>query len=126
MEEILKLQPCLTDRPSSLQFLYDKVSVHVRGLSSLGVLSQEYGTLLTPIIMSKLPNEIQLEIAGKSTNEVWKINELLDTIKGEVESREASEAVKTQEVPIQQLPNPGSNSSRLIRTANALFTTERK
>lgn len=126
MEEILKLQPCLTDRPSSLRFLYDKVSVHVRGLSSLGVLFQEYGTLLIPIIVSKLPNKIQLEIAGKSTNEVWKINELLDKIKGEVESREASEAVKTQEVPIQKLPNPGSNSSRSISTANALFTTERK
>ena len=39
MEEILKLQPCLTDCPSSLQFLYDKLSVHVQGLSSLGVSS---------------------------------------------------------------------------------------
>lgn len=29
IEEILKLQPCLTDRPSSLRFLYDKLSVHV-------------------------------------------------------------------------------------------------
>ena len=45
MEEILKLQPCLTDRPSSLRFLYDKLRVHVRGLSSLGVSSQEYGSL---------------------------------------------------------------------------------
>ena len=63
LEEILKLQPCLTDRPSSLRFLYDKLSVHVRGLSSLGVSSQEYGSRLIPIIMSKLPNEIWLEIA---------------------------------------------------------------
>lgn len=106
MEEILKLQPCLTDRPSSLRFLYDKLSVHVRGLSSLGVSSQEYGSLLIPIIMSKLPNEIRLEIARKSTDEVWKIDELLDTIKGEVEAREASESVKTQEVPIRKPTNP--------------------
>ena len=77
MEEILKLQPCQTDRPSSLRFLYDKLSVHVRGLASLGVSPQEYGSLLIPIIMSKLPNEIR----RKSTNEVWKIDELLDTIK---------------------------------------------
>lgn len=49
MEEILKLQPCLTDCPSSLQFLYDKLSVHVQGLSSLGVSSQECGSLLIPI-----------------------------------------------------------------------------
>ena len=61
MEEILKLQLCLTDCPSSLQFLYDKLSVHVQGLSSLGVSSQERGSLLIPIKMSKLSNEIRLK-----------------------------------------------------------------
>ena len=82
--------------------------------------------MLIPIIMTKLPNEIRLEIARKSTNEVWKIDELLDTIKGEVEAREASEAVKTQEVQVRKPPNLGSNTSRSIPTANALFTTETK
>jgi len=97
MDEILKIQPCSSDQPSLLQFLYDKLSVHVRGLSSLGVTAQEYGSLLIPIIMSKLPNEIRLEIARKSTTDVWKISELLETIKGEIEAREASEAIKAQE-----------------------------
>ena len=63
MEEILKLQPSLTDCPSSLHFLYNKLSVHVQGLSSLGVSSQECGSLLIPIIMSKLSNEIRLKSA---------------------------------------------------------------
>ena len=125
MEEILKLQPCLTDCPSSLQFLYDKLSVHVQGLSSLGVSSQECGSLLIPIIMSKLSNEIRLKSAWKSTNEVWKIDGLLDTIK-EVEACEASEAVNTQEIPLRKPPNQGSNSSRLIPIANTLFMTEGK
>ena len=40
MDETLKLQPCTSDRPSPLRFLYDKLSVHVRGLSSLGVTVQ--------------------------------------------------------------------------------------
>ena len=53
MKEILKLQPCLTDRPSSLRCLYDKLSVHVRGLSSLGVSSPEYGSLIIPIKTSQ-------------------------------------------------------------------------
>ena len=52
MDEILKIQPCASDRPSSLRFLYNKLSVHVRGLSSLGVSSEQYGSLLIPIIMS--------------------------------------------------------------------------
>jgi len=54
--------------------------------------------------MSKLPNEIRLEIARKSTTDVWKISELLETIKGEIEAREASEAIKTQEFQGQKTP----------------------
>ena len=57
---------------------------------------------------------------------MWKIDELLDTIKGELEAREASEAVKRQEVNVQNPPNPDSNSSRSIPTVNALVTTEGK
>lgn len=40
--------------------------------------------LLKPIIMSKLPYEIRLEIARKSTTEVWKLEELLQTTKKEM------------------------------------------
>ena len=54
MEELLKLPSCSgTERLTSLRFVYDKVSVHVRGLSSLGVNSDQYGGLLIPVIMSK-------------------------------------------------------------------------
>lgn len=123
MDEILKLQPCSSDRPSSLRFLYDKLSVHVRGLSSLGVTAQEYGSLLIPIIMSKLPNEIRLEIARKSTTEVWKIEELLETIKGEIEAREASEAIKAQEF---QGRRHAPVSGKLTPTANTLVSMQGK
>ena len=114
MDEILKLQPCLTNCPSSLPFSYDKLNVYVQGLSSLGVSSQEYGSLLIPIIMSKLLNAIRLEITRKSTNEVWKINELLDTIKREVKACEAREAIKTQEVHAQ-------NHQTLVRILHNKF-----
>ena len=98
MDEILKLQPCTSDRPLPLRFLYNKSSVNVLGLSSLGVTAQEYGSLLILIIMSKLTNEIRLEIARKSTANVWKIEELLETIKSEIEARELRETIKAQEV----------------------------
>lgn len=63
-------------------------------------MAQEYGSLLIPIIMPKLPNEIRLEIARKSTTEVWK-----ETIKGEIEAREASEAIKAQSDQSSKLKN---------------------
>ena len=40
MDELLKLHVC-DDRVNSLRLFYDKVSVHVRGLQSLGVSSTE-------------------------------------------------------------------------------------
>lgn len=91
MDELLKLPNCPNDRASSLRYLYDKVSVHVRGLDSLGVSPDHYGSLLIPIIMGKLPAEIRLEAATKTSGEIWKIDELLNTLKKEREAREASD-----------------------------------
>ena len=108
MDELMKLQPSQNDRPSSLRFIYDKISVHVRGLSSLGVSSDQYGSLLIPIIMSKLPNDIRLQVARKSSKDVWEIDELLQIIKNEVEARETSEGIKIDDNPRK---NSGVNSS---------------
>ena len=97
MDHLLKVSPCCNDSPSSLRYVYDQICVHSRGLASLGVTSDQYGSLLTPIIMSKLPSEIRLQIARNSKDSVWKIDELLNVIKIEVEVREASEMTKTSE-----------------------------
>ena len=54
MDEILKIQACnYSGRTSQLRYVYDKISVHVRGLASLGISSEQYGSMLIPIIMSK-------------------------------------------------------------------------
>ena len=47
--------------------------------------------------MSKLPNEIRLEVARNSPDEIWKIEDLLQTIQKEVKARETSRHVKTSE-----------------------------
>ena len=63
MDELLRLPSCAGDKSSSLWYVYDKISVHVRGLEALGVSSKEYGSLLIPILMSKLPNDLRMRIA---------------------------------------------------------------
>ena len=40
--------------------------------------------------MSKLPKEICVRVAREATSAVWKIEELLEIIKQEVEAREGS------------------------------------
>ena len=46
-----------------LRKLYDVVESNVRGLRALGVQSSSYGGLLTPVLISKLPSEVQLIIS---------------------------------------------------------------
>ena len=57
MDELTKLPDSTLDKPSSLRNIYDKITVHMRGLGSLGVDLDHYGSLLIPLIMPKLLNE---------------------------------------------------------------------
>ena len=94
MDELLKIPACNGDKPSQLRFVYDKVSVHVRGLEALGVDASQYGSLLIPVIMAKLPQDVRVQIARNTTQDVWEIGALLDVIQREVEAREISDNVK--------------------------------
>ena len=94
MDDLLKIPACTNEKAYQLRLVYDKISVNVRSLEALGIDSQQYGSLLIPIIMSKLPQQIRVQIARTTTQEVWKISELLEVIKKEVDAREISESVK--------------------------------
>ena len=47
----------------SLRAVYDPITAHVRGLSAIGIKSDQYRSLLVPMTMSKLPSETQLSVA---------------------------------------------------------------
>jgi len=81
----------------------------VRGLKSLGVSAEQYGSLLIPIVMSKLPDDVRLQIARNTKEEIWKIEDLLETIKTEMRAREASEGIRvtsdsTKKPPLSNRP----------------------
>ena len=106
MDELLHLPNCNPDKSSSLRFVYDKVSIHVRGLESLGVSSKEFGSLLVPIVMTKLPNDLRMRIARETSGDVWKIDEILEILRKEIEAREASERFKVAERQKHYEPSP--------------------
>ena len=117
MDELLKIQGCNdSDRFTSLRYVYDKMTVHVRGLASLGVDSEQYGSLLIPIVMAKLPSELRLRIARVAKGSVWKIDELLDVIRQEVEAKEISERVMATD------QKPSTYHRNRPSTASALFS----
>ena len=108
MEELLKLNICTLDKPSQLRFLCDKINVNIRGLEALGVKSEQYGSLLIPIIMAKLPAEIRVQVARNTSQDVWEIDSLLDFIQGEIEAREISEKIKAVTEQVKH-PSPARN-----------------
>ena len=73
--------------------------------------------------MSKLPDDVRIQIARITSREVWEIRELLQAIQQEVEAREACENIKTQ------FDNQGkkfhSPSQRYQGSAAALLASER-
>lgn len=78
--------------------------------------------MLVPIIMSRLPNEIRLEIARKSTGDVWKINEQLESIKIKIEAREVSEGVQSS----QKVRKPGGPLYSPRVPSTGAFSTQDK
>ena len=97
MDDLLQLPTCSGTKPAELRLILDKVSVNVRGLESLGVKSEQYGSFLIPIIMSRLPADVRLQIARVTTKDVWQIEEVLCVLKSEVQAREMSNSMKTKD-----------------------------
>jgi len=94
IDKLLKTSTSLTDKPHQLRYLSNKLNVNIRGLEALGVKSTQYGSLLTPIIMAKLPPEIRVHIAQTTSKNVWDIESILSVIQNEIKAREISEKIK--------------------------------
>ena len=67
MQALLKLQNCPNDGTDQLRKIYDSINVHVRGLESLGMTADSYGSLQIPIIMSRMPKEITPQVARETS-----------------------------------------------------------
>ena len=120
IDELLKLPSCTDDKAVQIRLVYDKISVNIRGLESLGIGSDQYGSFLIPIIMAKLPPPVRLQIARVTTRDVWDMDELLQVIKSEVEARELSKGIKVCELK----KSEGVNRRPPIPTASALVVRE--
>ena len=77
-----------------LRQLYDTIEVHIRGLRSLDVSSETYGTLLLPVLLSKIPEEIRLIIGRKVKDDRWDLATLITNLKEEIDAREKCTLVK--------------------------------
>ena len=97
MDDLLKLPDLGSNcQVKDLRAVLDQLTIHVRGLESLGISAQQYGSLLTPIVMSKLPPDVRLLDARNAKGSLLELGSIMQMLKG-VEAREASFSLKTQE-----------------------------
>ena len=121
MESLLKLKPvnAMSDI-KGIRAVLDRVEIQVRGLQSLGIDSAQYGALLIPIFMEKLPAKLKL-IVSRKHRENWELNPVLNAVKSEVEARERSGVRPTTDKSASR-KQPFSGNG----TASALLTGEGK
>jgi hypothetical protein len=72
----------------ALRRLFDNISSHVRSLRSLGVGSDAYGTVLCPVLLAKLPADLQLIISRKVSESDWNLDPLMEAVEEEITARE--------------------------------------
>uniref|UniRef100_A0A1X7TWL4 DUF1758 domain-containing protein n=1 Tax=Amphimedon queenslandica TaxID=400682 RepID=A0A1X7TWL4_AMPQE len=89
MEVLMSLEPVMSSQNlSGLRRLYDTVETNIRGLKSLGVDRESYGTLLSPVILKKLPQDLRLIISRQVADDEWNLDSILRILLSEIEARE--------------------------------------
>ena len=91
----VKIAPCQNDRPASLRYvrLRPNKCSHASADFVWSFVRAIWKFVDPDNYVDKLPNEIRLEVARNSKEEVWKIEDLLLMIEKEVEARETSEQI---------------------------------
>ena len=91
MDKLIKLPNIShSSNTKDLRNLYDKIEINIKSLNSLGIHSDNYGPLLVPIILSRVPDDIQLIISRNCNQrgEVWNLQHILEILRQEVRARE--------------------------------------
>ena len=88
MDILLNVSPVTNQNTRKLRELYDTLESHVRSLKSLGIPSNSYGSLLSSIIMNKLPQELRLIISREIKDQDWQLDNIIHVLEDELKARE--------------------------------------
>ena len=88
MDNFLNVSPVTNQDTRKLRELYDTLEAHVRSLKSLGIPSNSYGSLLSSIIMNKLPQELRLIISREIKDQDWQLDNIVHALEDELKARE--------------------------------------
>ena len=124
MEKLLKLPSVSNARDTKqLRNVYNALEANIRSLKTLGIKSEQYGSLLVPVMLNKLPQELRLVISRKFERDLWDFDLFIRVFREELEARErcVSIGVSSSEEPVpalRRLPRPPN-----LPTAAALLSS---
>ena len=107
----------------SLWELHDNLRAHLRALEQLGVAGSRYGIVLTPIILSRLPEDVRLEWSRAADGKEGEVEFLLEFLWREVRRRERSETFQDQR---SSLTPKSAAPPKKIPSATSLHQTSQK
>ena len=88
MDALLALEKVEEGNVTELRKLCDVIEVHIRNLQNFQIAVANYGPILISIIVQRLPEDVNLEVARKMPDGKWDIDMLMETVKKEVAARE--------------------------------------
>ena len=91
IQDLLNLSVPKQPKTSVLWEMYDTLQSHVRSLEVLGISGSQYGVVLTPLILSRLPPDMRLEWAREGEQHEGDLDFLLKFLLGEIGRRERSQ-----------------------------------
>ncbi|KAJ8021190.1 hypothetical protein HOLleu_38316 [Holothuria leucospilota] len=121
IQALLNLSPPQSKGRLTLPVLWnmqDELLAHVRSLESLGISGEKYGFFLTPVILSRIPQDIRMEWAREGEGKESDIDFLLQFLKRELQRRERDRMfseVYHQLVDIAHLRRPDINPHLLCQ-----------
>ena len=92
--ELLNLHVGPKNSVAALWKLQDSLLTHVRSLEALEVTGEQYGVILTPLILSRLPHDIRMEWARDGESHESDLEYLLTFLDKEIKRRERSQTFK--------------------------------
>ena len=89
MEALLSVATISSDHQlRDLRRLYDQAEANIRSLKALGVEPASYGTMLSSVLLTKLPPEMRLIVSRKVSSADLDMDSLLTTFEQELTARE--------------------------------------
>ena len=79
-----------------IRHLHSLIETQVRSLKSLGATPESYGTLLSSVLLNKLPQELRLIVSRKTADNEWDLDRLMKVVEEEIEARERAATTSSQ------------------------------